>query len=254
MNVEYTTGNRFILIMLPILMLAAIQCETTFDPNGDGEDEVTPQELEIMPLGDSLTEDPRGRIQLWNLLTDDGHTVDFVGDQHQESDIPDPDHEGVGGIKIHEIADKAESLMERHGPEYVNLMVGTNDIAGGFDEPAEEMADRWNDLVQTLLDSSPEGTWIVAATIPPVTSQDVGSEDLEIQDRAVMTEAYNELIRQHVADRRDAGDRIVLADMEAEMNVEEHVFEGDGVHLTTQGYEVMGQVYYEAITRILREN
>lgn len=91
------------------------------------------EELVIMPLGDSMTNDSRSRVKLWNLLSSDGHKLDYVGNQHQTSSIPDADHEGVGGIKIGGIMDKAESLMQTHKPNYVALMVGTNDIAWYFD-------------------------------------------------------------------------------------------------------------------------
>lgn len=37
--------------------------------------------LVIMPLGDSMTNDSRSRVKLWNLLTNDGHKLDYVGNQ-----------------------------------------------------------------------------------------------------------------------------------------------------------------------------
>jgi hypothetical protein len=72
--------------------------------------------LVIMPLGDSLTNDSRPRVKLWNLLTKDGYKPVYVGDQRQTSSIPDPDHEGVGGITINGIMEKTAHLMETHRP------------------------------------------------------------------------------------------------------------------------------------------
>ncbi len=216
---------------------------TTLEP-------VEPEELVIMPLGNSMTNDSRSRVKLWNLLADDGHEIDYVGDQHQTSSIPDPDHEGVGGIEIQGIIDKAASLMERHDPGYITLMVGTNDIAWFFDEPAADIADRWNQLVQLLLDHSSSDTYIIAATIPPVTSKQSGSEDMEERDRAVMVSRFNELVREHVENRRQDGDNIVLADMEEALDRDEHLA-SDGVHLNEEGYAIMGTVYYEALTAAL---
>ncbi len=130
------------------------------DPDSDPDPEPEPEPdpgpptsdgtLVLMPLGDSMTNDSRSRVTLWNLLEADGHELDYVGDQKQTSSIPDADHEGVGGIKIHEIMDKTERLMSTHKPEYVLLMVGTNDIAWYFDETGQEIADRWNNLVQQI--------------------------------------------------------------------------------------------------------
>ncbi|MGM0588567.1 MAG: GDSL-type esterase/lipase family protein [Bacteroidota bacterium] len=207
--------------------------------------------LVIMPLGDSMTNDSRPRVKLWNLLENDGHTLDYVGNQRQGSSIPDPDHEGVGGIKIQGIMDKAQSLMQTHHPKYVTLMVGTNDIAWYFDESGQEIADRWNQLIDMIFEYSEDGTYILAATIPPVSSKDVGASDMPIQDRAELVQEYNQALRTHIENRRANGDLIILADMEAALNPNQHL-SGDGVHLNENGYAIMGTVYYEAMNKALK--
>ena len=208
--------------------------------------------LIIMPLGDSMTNDSRSRVKLWNLLSDDGHKLDYVGNQHQRSSIPDPDHEGVGGIKIQGIMDKAVSLMKTHKPNYIALMVGTNDIAWYFDEPAQIIANRWNDLIDRIFDSSEPGTYILAATIPPVSSKDVGKAGMASRDRAIMVQHYNAELRAIIKDRKANGDHIILADMEAALVTGQHL-SSDGVHLNEAGYAVMGTVYYNAMNKALKE-
>lgn len=208
--------------------------------------------LVIMPLGDSMTNDSRSRVKLWNLLTNDGHKLDYVGNQSQGSSIPDADHEGVGGIKISGIMDKAEALMKTHKPKYVNLMVGTNDIAWYFSESAPQIANRWNNLIDRIFDSSEPGTYILAATIPPVTSKNVGQPGLSTQDRAVMVKLYNAELRKIINQRIANGDKIILADMEAALNPATHL-SSDGVHLSEEGYAVMGTVYYNAMNKALKE-
>lgn len=208
--------------------------------------------LVIMPLGDSMTNDSRPRVKFWNLLEEDGHDLDYVGNQQQSSSIPDPDHEGVGGIKIQGIMDKAESLMQTHKPNYVALMVGTNDIAWYFDETGQEIADRWNDLIDLIFSASEPDTYILAATIPPVSSNNVGKSNMEVRDRAVLVQHYNAALREHIENRRAQGDLIVLADMEAALDPDQHL-SGDGVHLNEEGYRVMGTVYYEAMNQALTE-
>ena len=204
--------------------------------------------LIIMPLGDSMTNDSRSRVKLWNLLIEDGHTLDYVGNQYQESSIPDPDHEGVGGIKIQGIMDKAKSLMQTHRPGYVALMVGTNDIAWYFDETAPEISDRWNELIDRIFESSEPGTIILAATIPPVSSKNVGKSGMAIQDRAIMVQHYNAELRSIINNRKANGDHIILADMEAALDPDKHL-SGDGVHLNEAGYAIMGTVYYNAMNK-----
>ncbi len=208
--------------------------------------------LIIMPLGDSMTNDSRSRVKLWNLLSDDGHKLNYVGNQNQRSSIPDPDHEGVGGIKIQGIMDKAVSLMNTHKPNYIALMVGTNDIAWYFDEPAQIIADRWNDLIDRIFDSSEPGTYILAATIPPVTSKDVGKAGMATRDRAIIVQHYNTELRAIIKDRKANGDHIILADMEAALVPGQHL-SSDGVHLNEAGYAVMGTVYYNAMNEALKE-
>lgn len=221
------------------------------DPGGPGNpvDPDKETHLVIMPLGDSLTNDPRSRVTLWNLLVEEGFTVDYVGDQRQTSGIPDPDHEGVGGITIEGVRQKAGQLMTRHKPRIINLLIGTNDIAWYFAETPDETADRWDQLVESLFQHSEPETWIIAATLPPMSSSLVGKEGVPNRDRAVQTERFNEAVRKRVESRRESGERIILADMEAAMDPAEHL-SGDGVHLNEAGYRVMGTVYYEAILKI----
>lgn len=211
---------------------------------------VSDEILVIMPLGDSLTNDSRPRVTLWNLLVVDGHKLDFVGDQYQSSSIPDPHHEGVGGIKIQGIIDKSERLIHKHKPKYVLLMVGTNDIAWYFDKTGAEIAHRWNQLVQSIFDNSDPDVYIIAATIPPVTSKMVGRSDMEIQDRAILVGHFNAELRKYISDRRNKGDNIVLADVEAKITIDKHL-SGDGVHLNEDGYIIMGTVYYDAVNTAL---
>ncbi len=217
------------------------------------EPPVSPDEvLIIMPLGDSMTNDSRPRVKLWNLLSDDGYKLDYVGNQYQQSSIPDPNHEGVGGIKIEGIMDKAESLMLTHNPGFVALMVGTNDIAWYFDETTREIVNRWKDLIERIFDSSEPGTYILAATIPPVSSGNVGKRGMPILDRAIMVQQFNAELRSYINDRFAKGDHIILADVEAALDRDKHLAD-DGVHLNEAGYAIMGTVYYNAMIKAIKE-
>ena len=237
--------------LMPWLLMCHIfmSCgQLTDEPN----EPFVEESLIIMPLGDSMTNDSRPRVKLWNLLNDDGYKLVYVGNQYQESSIPDPYHEGVGGIKIEGIMDKAESLMQTFSPRYVALMVGTNDIAWYFDETAQEIAARWKDLINRIFDSSEPGTYILAATIPPVSSRNVGKSGMSVQDRAIMVQHFNAELRSIIKDRKANGDHIILADMEAALLPAKHLSD-DGVHLNEAGYAIMGTVYYDAMIEALKE-
>ncbi len=231
-----------------------LNSELTYRIEPKSEPGTPPSEgvLVIMPLGDSLTNDSRPRVTLWNLLSDDGHELNYVGDQRQSSSIPDDQHEGVGGIKIQGIAEKTERLMNTHQPEYIFLMVGTNDIVWYFDETPEEIAGRWNNLLQIIYDSSAPGTYIIAATIPPVTSGIVGNSNMEERDRATVVKQFNSELRKIISNRKQNGDNIILADVEDALDLSQH-FANDGVHLNEEGYIRMGTVYYESMNSALWE-
>ncbi|MCC5906322.1 MAG: hypothetical protein JJU13_08955 [Balneolaceae bacterium] len=239
-----------------IICLLFISCSQITDEQNEPHVEERPdpsgEKLIIMPLGDSMTNDSRPRVKLWNLLTDDGHIINYVGSQYQVSSISSPYHEGVGGIKIQGIMDKAEALMQVYSPGYVALMVGTNDIAWYFDETALEIANRWKDLIDFIFASSDPGTYILAATIPPVSSKNVGNTRMAIQDRAIMVQQYNAELRSYINDRKADGDHIILADMEAALDPDDHL-SADGVHLNKAGYIIMGTVYYDAMNKAMEE-
>jgi lysophospholipase L1-like esterase len=85
-------------------LLAAVLCQLllcVFLPLVLAE---SPKSLRIMPMGDSITHGtiPGGyRHPLYDLLTKNGHTFDFVGAKNQRGDTcPDPDHWGQGGWQI----------------------------------------------------------------------------------------------------------------------------------------------------------
>ncbi|MFP8488697.1 GDSL-type esterase/lipase family protein [Gracilimonas sp. Q87] len=241
--------QTYILIIWTLHSLLFLGCEQVTSKSPDS---VSDETLVIMPLGDSMTNDSRSRVKLWNLLEGDGHTLDYVGNQQQSSSIPDPDHEGVGGIKIQGIMDKAESLMQTHQPKFITLMVGTNDIAWYFDETGQEIANRWNELIDKIYSASDPNTYILAATIPPVSSKNVGKSNMATRDRAVLVQHYNAALRIYVKNRRSRGEKIILADMEAALEASQHLA-GDGVHLNGEGYSIMGTVFYEAINKALIE-
>lgn len=125
-------------------------------------------------------------------------------------------------------------------------------LPGILMETAPEIAARWDDLIDQIFDSSEPGTYILAATIPPVTSKNVGQSGLPVLDRAIMIQRYNAELRAIIKDRKAKGDHIILADMEAALDLDKHV-SSDGVHLNEEGYAIMGTVYYEAMNKALKE-
>jgi lysophospholipase L1-like esterase len=233
-----------------VIVLDASGNESLYTANTEDTIAISPSDVSIMMFGDSLTNDSRGRVQLWNQLVGDGHTIDYVGSLSQTSSIPDPDHEGLGGRTIQEGADVMTARMTTYDPEYVTLLLGTNDFAWYFDETAAQIATRHQALVNQIIDNSPSGTTVVVCTLPPVSSATVGQAGLPERDRQILAQNLNNEIRSYVATMKGNGDPVQLADLEAVIDFNTDM-SGDGVHLAETGYTKYGNVLYNAMNTLL---
>lgn len=220
--------------------------------------------LTIMPFGDSLTNDSRGREQFWNQMVSSGYTIDFVGSQTQGSSIPDDDHEGVGGRTIAQGASVINGLLATYAPDYVLMLLGTNDFAWYFAQPngateaqvAQTIANNHQALTQQILNNAPNDVTVVVSTIPHMQPKNVGQAG---GDRAVVVTELNTLIRDYVANMQGQGLKVELSDVapliDIVTDVNQYGLTGadltDGVHLTSAGYTDLGNAYHSAMLDIL---
>ena len=226
-----------------------------FTYSAEAQNETEVDTIIIMPLGDSMMNDGRSRGGLWNKLTEDGYLLDYVGSQTQNGIIPDPHHEGVGGATIQDVAAKINGLLEEFQPEYIVLMIGTNNVAGYYEVPGEESAAIHNDLVQQIFDNSPvEGIALLVSNIPPVTSDTLQNGPLAGEDRVDHVKAFNEVLKANMEARIEAGENLVFADVYTPMKDDTAKYLYDGVHPNSEGYEVIAQVWYEAFIELLEKN
>src|SRR5882724_11745186 len=96
--------------------------------------------IRIMPLGDSITDGVGGpggyRLRLYQMLTNAGFNVDFVGTQNDNAaaGLADPDHEGHSGYRIDQID---TGLLGYFGQtadaDVVLVLIGTNDYGQNYD-------------------------------------------------------------------------------------------------------------------------
>jgi hypothetical protein len=99
----------------------------------------------IMPLGDSITWDDRiyetrgdgekvaYRHSLWQLLTNAGYEIDFVGSEYTGYDIfpgpePDAENEGHPGWTDDQIANEVYQFLVDNPADIILLHIGTNDV------------------------------------------------------------------------------------------------------------------------------
>jgi lysophospholipase L1-like esterase len=217
-------------------------------PDALGSDGTVPTgTVTIMPLGDSITLGVNGgyRNRLWDLLTGQGRTLDYVGSQvDQYAKAPDKDHEGHPGWTIGNIAAAIDAWLATYAPGYVLLMIGTNDVAWWCAKTAAEVADEHAALVDQILGDLPD-VWLVVASIPPESSSII---DPNRVDRAQLAADLNVEIEARVQTRSGAGARVRFADVAAVLTVGDLY---DGIHPTEDAHAKIGQVWFDALQPIL---
>jgi lysophospholipase L1-like esterase len=157
-----------------------------------------------MPLGDSITLGVNGgyRNELFNSLTAAGCGVNYVGSQSDPyAVIADHDHEGHPGFTISDISSSVDSWLATSQPDYVLLMIGTNDIAWWSAETAAQISDRHALLVDKILADRPNA-WVIVATFPPITSAIIQPNNV---DRAQLGHDLNTEIKIRMVAKQAAG-------------------------------------------------
>ncbi|NEO25417.1 MAG: hypothetical protein F6K03_00600, partial [Kamptonema sp. SIO4C4] len=190
----------------------------------------------IMPLGDSITDGyhiPGGyRINLWQHLTEQGYTFDFVGSQQNGSpELPDKDHEGHSGWTISELNAMIVPWLKKAQPDQILLLIGTNDIVQNLNLP--KIDERLEHLVHTIWQQTPDVT-LFLASIPPIAD----SSFIEPVER------YNQQMAQLVEQQQKDGRDSYFVDVYEALDWTDLA---DGVHPNRRGHDKMARVWAEAI-------
>jgi lysophospholipase L1-like esterase len=194
--------------------------------------------VRIMPLGDSLTDgytvEGGYRIDLRTLLVSAPKDVDFVGSRYNgPPGLADKNHEGHVGWRIDELAGGITPWLRAYQPQIVLLMIGTDDMLQGFD-PAGAPG-RLGALIDQIKAALP-GAPIVVSSLPRVSDADA----------LVRIQTFNDAIPSVVAAR---GSTVTYVD--AYTAIQPSHLDVDGVHLTTEGYSQLAQVWYPAVIAAL---
>jgi lysophospholipase L1-like esterase len=218
----------------------------------------------ILPLGDSITEGcctaPEGgyRIELFTKAVNGKQTITFVGGTLGIGDAkpngpatvagqPFPQgNEGNGGYTIASPSSKGgiagaitDQSCSTYKPNIVLLMIGTNDILQNID-PGNAPT-RLGSLMDEIISDAPTAL-LVVSSIPPCCN------DTTVQ-------AYNAMIPELVRTRAQAGKHVLFVDAHAafvkDANYKADYISSDGLHPSTNGYVVIGDLFYGAISRYL---
>jgi lysophospholipase L1-like esterase len=212
---------------------------------------------EIMPLGDSITWGgndtgptptfPGGyRDPLALQLQNGGYGFDFVGTQTANSTTflttnGWAEHEGHPGALIQDVEADIGGPMGwltlNPNPEYILLLIGTNNMVRGDDPSAA--ASELGALLSHIAQLAPSANLIVAQ-LPPTRGNPV------LEGRVVN---YNSAIASQV-DQRRTTQRVTLVDMHSALDPAVDIASTDQIHPDQSGYDKMAGVWFAGIQAV----
>jgi uncharacterized repeat protein (TIGR02543 family) len=210
--------------------------------------------IRVMPLGDSITYDnesgdtrPEGdrtgyRSHLWWALQAAGYTnVDFVGSREAGYDIEppfDPDNEGWPGWTDNQIAaniynngganwlEMAANDLDQGPVDVILLHIGTN----GLNESPDDVEDILDEIDEYETDTGKDVTVMLAMIINRASYSST-------------TTAFNVAVKEMAEARIDAGDKIIIVDMENGADIDYDTDMSDSLHPNDDGYAKMADAW-----------
>ena len=210
--------------------------------------------LQIMPLGDSITQALNDqlsyRYKLWVKLVDAGAAFGFVGSQDSNyggnpvwpghlGQLFDRHHEGHAGFRSDQIAGSLPDWMLGYTPDVVLMHVGSNDVLQG--RPNDETVVHLKQIIDLLRARNSRVAILLATLIP--------TAYLPQNDR--ITE-LNALIGAIALEKNTPQSPVILIDQSAGFNVA--VDTSDGVHPSASGEEKMARKWFEALQLFLTKS
>jgi lysophospholipase L1-like esterase len=196
-----------------------------------------------MPLGDSITSGVGStnnngyRKPLYLNLTAAGYNFDFVGSQ-TDGDFADPDHEGHSGwhadtTGTNDILGQIYNLLVANPADVILLHIGTNDISASGQD-ANEISDILDEIDRFSTDIK-----VILALI------------INRQSYSPETTQFNNDVSNMAQNRINAGDDIIIVDMESTLNYATDM--ADDIHPNDAGYAKMAEVWYNALVGCLKD-
>lgn len=203
--------------------------------------------LRVMPLGDSITEGVNGgyRNDLYTQLKGLGCGLDFVGSVFDPYAVaPDKNHEGHPGFTTYDIRQNVGGWLAAYTPDYVLLMIGTNDIAWWTVKNGAEIAADQSMVIDAIQQAQPNA-WIIVASIPPISSRQIPPNNV---DRAQLGRDYNAAAKTRIEARIAAGQKVRYADVYSVLSLADLY---DGVHPTQAAHGKIAPVWRQALQGIV---
>jgi len=209
--------------------------------------------ITILPLGDSITygvgsSDKGGyRTFLWEECAKSGYRVRFVGTKSNGPSDIDTYHEGHPGWRIDQISSHVVPWLVLYRPQIILLFIGTNDILQRHD--VSQAPNRLSLLIDEITFTLPKSTLIVASVTPLNDSilytRKRYSSSVDFNADII---AYNAAIPTLVRWEDAHGKHVQYVDMYGAVPVYDLA---DGIHPDNDGYALMANVWYAALTKLL---
>jgi lysophospholipase L1-like esterase len=198
--------------------------------------------LRILPLGDSITYGQAYpnlggyRVDLEDYLLAEDYDFTFVGSQQNgPTELESRQHEGHRGYRIDEIASSVQSWLTTSAPDYVLLMIGTNDILQDYQ--LQTAPNRLSSLIGQITAARPN-TQVLVSSLIPLTDPEL---DAKVQ-------TYNEAIPGIVQNYQDQGKKVSFVDMYPVVGPGDLP---DGIHPNETGYDNMAVAWHGALQQVL---
>lgn len=192
--------------------------------------------IKVMPLGDSITDGyniPGGyRID----LEDKGIPINFVGSlSNGPSSLSDKNHEGHSGWRIDEIQGSVVNWLNTYQPQYVLLLIGTNDVLQNYN--LSQAPNRLATLIDTITNTLPNAN-VFVGTLPPLSNSGHNAN--------VVT--FNNAIPGIINQRRSQGKLVHQVNLYNALSTSDLA---DGVHPNASGYSKIATQWYNALVPLV---
>jgi lysophospholipase L1-like esterase len=196
----------------------------------------------FMAFGDSLTEGKQSSIGPLFKLTDFAGSYPTVMASlllaRYPSQSPTMSKQGLGGETTSAGVSRLQGLLASEHPQVVLLMEGANDLSGG---DATMIAPAARNMDQMVLSAKGAGATVFLATLPPQVPGGYRAGG------AGLVTTYNTQMKSVAATRA-----VPLVDTYTALSESVTTYVGpDGLHLTTAGYQKLGEVFFAAARVVL---
>jgi lysophospholipase L1-like esterase len=201
-----------------------------------------------MPLGDSITqgieffdgvndlpiksERVGYRLSLYNSLTTDGVSFDFVGQSGQRAGeaagLPDTDNNGYPGVDIDFINNVLDTVLDENQPDVILMHIGTN-FTPSSAEGIEAIITKVNQWSQENTPLS-----LLIATLVPKRNSD-----------QQLVDAFNVDLRERLL--QGNADNVFLVEQALALDISDISTEEVGVHPNANGYTKMADTWLAAL-------